>query len=250
MSPTSPGIPPHLSKWRIPQVTCCFSLSPSRFLKLGSSKSHYVSETHFWSCGFLKPLVWMWTRTAECCVCLHVWRRADAHPLGRKRSMIETIMHLSVFLLTFMLTRCFGDPSHTHTHCHMFDSSSLTRSLPLHLVAVWSMAPSVSHFHCLVFGRLLCSGAVSPYVNIVANLSLHSTATRQSLCWYTEKSVALGCTTTTRLTPENWALFIFTADTATLPILPGLFPLPSVRLWIVPGSPLTSPAGTPTKTKQ
>lgn len=176
-------------------------------------------------------------------VCLHVWRRADARPLGRKRSMIETIMHLSVFLLTFALTRCFGDPSHVRQLIsHTFSSTPSCSCLVDGL--------SVSHFHCWVFGRLLCSGAVSLYVNIVANLSLHSTATRQSLCWYTEKSVALGCTTTTRLTPENWALFIFPADAATLPILPGLFPSPSVRLWIVPGSPLSSPAGTPTKTKQ
>lgn len=128
----------------------------------------------------------------------------------------------------------------------MFDSSSLTRSPPLHLAAVCSMASP-----CLTStaqSLAACSGAVSLYVNIVANLSLHSTATRQSLCWYTERSVALGCTTTPRLTPENWALFIFTADAATPPILSGLFPLPAVTLCA--GSPLTSPAGAPTKTKQ
>lgn len=148
-SPTSPGIPAHPSQRCIPQVTRSFSLSPSRFLNSAQVKAvkflkeTKVEETQQCAVNANSRAVRVFTRVA----------RADARPLGRKRSMIETIMHLSVFLLTLTLARCFGT-RRTHTSSHVRQLISHTFSSTPSCSCLLD-GLSVSHFHCSVVGSLL-----------------------------------------------------------------------------------------------
>lgn len=209
---------------------------------------------------------WMWcavnVKTYRIPVCTRVrvcvWWWAATRPLGRKRSMIETIMPLSVFMLTSSLTDRFWELSlslsfsltrthnthtmrvhastFTHTPAHIVTCSTAHLShVPFHsilsLSGRWPL--SVPHFPDAQFaGRLLCSGAVSPYVNLVANLSLHSSATRQSSMLIYWRRVQ-HCTEQPQLTPEDWELFVCSTDCGRIGIPAAHFALLSLKYQIL-----------------